>query len=64
MAAERAERRFKRHEWREERQVAKEMAEAELAAGGAAWPISDGRWAALEDDISDTTDESEYSSDE
>jgi hypothetical protein len=63
LAAESAERRQERHEWREERRAAKAMAEEELARGAANWPLDDPRWIALEDDISSDT-EDDFSDDE
>jgi hypothetical protein len=63
LAAESAERRQERHEWREERRAAKAMAEEELARGAANWPLGDPRWIALEDDISSDT-EDDFSDDE
>ena len=64
LTAERAERRLERHEWREERRAAKARAEEELARGAANWPVGDPRWIALEDDISSSVTEDDFSDDE
>src|SRR3954470_5499185 len=64
MTAESAERLKERHEWREERQAAKARAEEELARGAANWPVGDPRWIALEDDISSSVTEDDFTDDE
>ena len=64
LTAERAERRQERHEWREERWAAKARAEEELARGAANWPVGDPRWIALEDDISSSVTEDDFSDEE
>ena len=64
LVAERAERRRERHEWREGRRVANAMAEEELASGAANWPVGDPRWIALEDDISSSVTEDDFSDEE
>ena len=64
LAAKSAERRHERHERREERRVAKAMAEVEMARGGANWPVGDPRWIALEDDISSSVTEDDFSDEE
>ena len=62
--AERAERRLKRRELREEQRVVKAAAEAQLSFADT-WANDDPRWAALEDDIFYTTaDDSDFSSGE
>ena len=64
LAADSAERRHEFHERREERRVAKAMAEEELARGAANWPVGDPRWIALEDDISSSVTEDDFSDEE
>ena len=64
LTAESAERRQERHEWREERRAAKARAEEELARGAANWPVGDPRWIALEDDISSSVTEDDFSNEE
>ena len=64
LAAESAERRQERHEWREEQRAAKAMTEEELARGAANWPLGDPRWIALEDDINSDVTEDDFSDDE
>ena len=56
-AAEQGERRLKRREWREERRVAKAAAQRELPTTDS-WADDDPRWAALTEDISDTSNTS------
>src|SRR3954463_3478831 len=64
LTAESAERRQERHEWREERQAAKASAEEQLARGAANWHVGDPHWIALEDDISSSVTEDDFSDDE
>ena len=64
LTTESAKRRQERHEWREERRAAKAREEEELARGAANWPIGDPRWIALEDDISSSVTEDDFSDDE
>ena len=47
-----------------ERRVAKAMAEEELARGAANSHVDDPRWIALEDDISSSVNEDDFSDEE
>ena len=64
LAAGSVERRHQRHEWREERRVAKAIAVEELARGATNWPVGDPSWIALEDDIISSIIEDDFSDDE